>query len=69
MVALMISNQGCTQAAPHPFKQFLMSCAVLRNNMLRLAVVLAGVALFTLFAETLTPISTADETAFSQLQH
>jgi|GEM_PF-2746616 len=69
MVALMISNQGCAQAAPHPFKQFLVSCAVLRNNILRLAVVLAGVALFTLFAETLTPVSTTDDMSFSQLQH
>lgn len=69
MVALMISNQGCAQAAPHPFKRFLISCAVLRNNILRLALVLTGVALFTLFAETITPVGVENNTPLTQLQH
>lgn len=52
-MTLLISNQNCGCIEQTPLKQFLMQCALVQNNILRIGFVLFGVLLFSIGAETL----------------
>lgn len=69
MGACNYSQHPCQSVSDHAYMQFMSCCAIVKNNLLRIAFVLAGVGLFFLFAESLTPHEFADSrTEITRLQ-
>lgn len=69
MGACNYSQHPSQSISNHAYMQFMTCCAIVRNNLLRIAFVLVGVAVFFLFAESLTPHELASaQTEITRLQ-